>query len=73
MVPLGDVEIHSELNETPQPGYHGTKTTLLDREPSVRVDQRARVGARSERDAQIRRSRVRRDPLRRRFRARSSI
>jgi len=34
-VPLGDVEIHSELNETPQPGYHGMKTTLLDREPSV--------------------------------------
>ncbi len=34
-VPLGDVEIHSELNETPQPGYHGAKTTLLDREPSV--------------------------------------
>jgi hypothetical protein len=34
-VPLGDVEIHSELNEIPQPGYHGTKTTLLDREPSV--------------------------------------
>ncbi|MGI8743738.1 MAG: FHA domain-containing protein [Bryobacteraceae bacterium] len=34
-VPAGDVEIHSDLNETPQPGYHGTKTTLLDREPSV--------------------------------------
>jgi hypothetical protein len=34
-VPVGDVEIHSELNETPQPGYHGTKTTLLNREPSV--------------------------------------
>jgi len=34
-VPLGDVEIHSELNETPQPGYRGTKTTLMDREPSV--------------------------------------
>src|SRR5271170_955699 len=34
-VPLGDVEIHSELNETPQPGYHGVKTTLLDREPGV--------------------------------------
>lgn len=34
-VPPGDVEIHSELNETPQPGYHGTKTTLLEREPSV--------------------------------------
>lgn len=35
VVPIGDVEIHSELNETPQPGYHGTKTTLIDREPSV--------------------------------------
>lgn len=34
-VPVGDVEIHSELNETPQPGYHGTKTTLIGREPSV--------------------------------------
>ncbi len=34
-VPVGDVEIHSELNETPQPGYRGVKTTLLDREPSV--------------------------------------
>jgi hypothetical protein len=36
-VPLGDVEIHSELNETAQPGYRGTKTTLLEREPSVAV------------------------------------
>lgn len=44
-VPLGDVEIHSELNETPQPGYHGTKTTLLDREPSVgAITGRAGVG-----------------------------
>ncbi len=34
-VPAGDVEIHSDLSETPQPGYHGVKTTLLDREPSV--------------------------------------
>lgn len=34
-IPLGDVEIHSELNETAQPGFRGTKTTLLDREPSV--------------------------------------
>ena len=34
-VPPGDVEIHSELNEAPQPGFRGTKTTLLDREPSV--------------------------------------
>lgn len=35
VVPLGDVEIHSELNETPQPGYHGVKTTLLGREPNA--------------------------------------
>lgn len=34
-VPFGDVEIHSELNETAQPGYSGAKTTFLDREPSV--------------------------------------
>jgi hypothetical protein len=46
-VPLGDVEIHSELNETPQPGYHGTKTTLLDREPSVGTVT-ARAGVRPE-------------------------
>jgi len=36
-VPSGDVEIHSDLNETPQPGYHGAKTTLLEREPTVGV------------------------------------
>jgi len=35
VVPKGDLEIHSELNETPQPGYHGVKTTLMNREPSV--------------------------------------
>lgn len=35
VVPLGDVEIHSELNEVAQPGYRGIKTTLIDREPSV--------------------------------------
>lgn len=34
-VPAGDVEIHSELNESPQPGFQGTKTTLMGREPSV--------------------------------------
>jgi hypothetical protein len=32
-VPQGDVEIHSELNETAEPGYRGTKTTLLGRDP----------------------------------------
>jgi len=36
-VPLGDVEIHSELNITAQPGFRGIKTTLMDREPSVTV------------------------------------
>jgi hypothetical protein len=34
-VPQGDVEIHSELSDVPQPGYGGAKTTLIDREPSV--------------------------------------
>ena len=43
-VPPGDVEIHSELNDTPQPGYRGTKTTLLDREPSVGLSRSATRG-----------------------------
>lgn len=34
-VPPGDVEIHSELNETAQPGFRGVKTTLMNREPTV--------------------------------------
>jgi FHA domain len=34
-VPPGDVEIHSELNDTAQPGYRGMKTTLIERAPSV--------------------------------------
>ena len=34
-VPVGDVEIHSELSEAVQPGYRGTKTTLIDREPTA--------------------------------------
>ncbi len=34
-VPPGDVEIHSELNDSAQPGYRGAKTTLIEREPSV--------------------------------------
>jgi hypothetical protein len=35
VVPAGDVEIHSELNDVPQPGYRGIKTTLIDRETSI--------------------------------------
>jgi len=34
-VPAGNVEIHSELNEIPQPGYRGVKTTLTGRDPTV--------------------------------------
>jgi len=34
-VPPGDVEIHSELAEMPRPGFHGVRTTLIGREPSV--------------------------------------
>jgi len=36
-VPRGDIEIHSELNETAEPGFRGTKTTLIGREPIVRA------------------------------------
>jgi hypothetical protein len=36
-VPVGDVEIHSELSEVVQPGYRGTKTTLMEREPTASV------------------------------------
>jgi hypothetical protein len=41
-VPLGDVEIHSELNDAPQPGYRGVKTTLIEREASVTAARVAR-------------------------------
>lgn len=41
-VPPGDVEIHSELNDVPQPGYRGTKTTLIEREPTVTAARVAR-------------------------------
>jgi hypothetical protein len=51
-VPAGDVEIHSELNETPQPGYRGTKTTLLDREPTVGTGRRANGNAPTRRAAE---------------------
>ncbi len=34
-VPPTDVEIHSELNESVHPSFRGTKTTLLEREPSA--------------------------------------
>jgi hypothetical protein len=46
-VPLGDIEIHSELNETAQPGFRGTKTTLMDREPSVTSPRVAAVARRA--------------------------
>lgn len=41
-VPPGDVEIHSELNDVAQPGYRGTKTTLIERQPSVTSARAAR-------------------------------
>ncbi len=34
-VPLSDIEIHSEYSETIQPGFRGTRTTLLEREPTA--------------------------------------
>lgn len=46
-VPPGDVEIHSELNETAEPGFRGTKTTLMNREPSVTAQRAAAETQRS--------------------------
>jgi len=63
-VPPGDVEIHSELNDVVQPGYRGTKTTLIERQPSVTA---ARV-VRDRESTPSGRSRLRRDSLQRRFR-----
>jgi hypothetical protein len=51
VVPPGDVEIHSELNDVPQPGYRGIKTTIIDRETSI-------PEARVERDRTLTRSRT---------------
>jgi FHA domain len=44
-VPPGDVEIHSELNEAPPPGFRGVKTTLIGREPAAtqRISERRRT------------------------------
>ncbi len=67
VVPVGDVEIHSELNETPQPGYHGAKTTLARSRAQCWHDHRQNRSAHG--SAAARRQRVCRDPLRRRFRA----
>jgi len=39
-VPAGDVEIHSQLNETEAPDFRGTKTTLTGREPSATSQRR---------------------------------
>jgi hypothetical protein len=41
-VPAGDVEIHSEFNDVAQPGYRGTKTTFIERQPSVTAARVAR-------------------------------
>ena len=49
-VPPGDVEIHSELNETAQPGYRGAKTTLIERQPSVTSARVARDRQSTRRD-----------------------
>jgi hypothetical protein len=48
-VPPGDVEIHSELNEAPPPGFRGTKTTLIGREPAAtqRISDRRKAQQRS--------------------------
>ncbi len=48
-VPPGDVEIHSDLNDAAQPGFRGTKTTLLGRDPSVTTERSTEARRTSER------------------------
>ncbi|MBV9267051.1 MAG: FHA domain-containing protein [Acidobacteriaceae bacterium] len=50
-VPRGDVEIHSELNEAPQPGFRGTKTTLLERSATATVQRDTPAAPESRRPA----------------------
>jgi hypothetical protein len=54
-VPEGDVEIHSELTESAEPGYRGAKTTLTGRDPSatVRREPPVSVAARTEKAASV--------------------
>jgi hypothetical protein len=54
-VPLGDVEIHSELSEAPQPTFQGVRTTLMNREPSVTA---TRSGASTHTDTRKRSDRI---------------
>ena len=55
-VPVGDIEIHSELNEMEEPGYRGTKTTLIGREPTATAAPTPRVDhATTQRSASTRR------------------
>ena len=50
-VPIGDIEIHSELNETAEPGFRGTKTCLIDREPSVTSQRTQTIHAETRKSA----------------------
>jgi len=43
-VPLGQIEVHSDLNEVSKPGFRGTKTTLMDRDPSSTSERTNGVG-----------------------------
>lgn len=47
-VPQGDVEVHSDLNETAQPGFRGAKTTLMHRDPTVTTQRIAQPRRSSE-------------------------
>jgi hypothetical protein len=43
-VPLGQIEVHSDLNEASSPGFRGTKTTLMNRDPTTTSDRATGVG-----------------------------
>lgn len=43
-VPLGQIEIHSDLNEASRPGFRGTQTTLMGGDPSVTSERTTGAG-----------------------------
>jgi pSer/pThr/pTyr-binding forkhead associated (FHA) protein len=51
-VPLGQIEVHSDLNEVSKPGFRGTKTTLMDRDPSITSERTNGMGIETRRVAE---------------------
>jgi len=51
-VPLGQIEVHSDLNEDVKPDFRGTKTTLMDGDSSITSELTNGVGIETRRAAE---------------------